>query len=144
VKTAVLAALALYALPAYAAPNCIGSGDPACTFRLGCIGDDAESCKWSTGDTIRELAFMALIVADWSQTSWQLKHRGAEKNPFLGERPSQGRLALYMLSTSVIHAGVSIILPRNWRDGWQYVSIGIESHTVYHNWRIGAQFSVPF
>jgi hypothetical protein len=127
-----LAALALVSLPA------------ASRAAVGCIGDDAESCRWSTGDTVRELTFTALVVADWSQTSWQLKHRGIEQNPFLGERPSQGRLALYMLSTSMLHTGVAIILPRNWRDGWQYVSIGIESHTVYHNWRIGAQFSTPF
>lgn len=114
-------------------------------------GDD-----WTTGDTVRQAVVTGLLIADWGQTRWNVKHESDcntpsglyprnpicdalryETNPLLGQNPSMGRVNIYFSAAIVGHAAISYALPRGWRDGWQYVWIGIEANQVNRNRSIG-------
>lgn len=95
-------------------------------------GEDAW--EWRAQDTVLELGFVAANTADWLQTQAFVRHGwGPEVNPFLGERPSAARLALYEVSVMAGHAAVARLLPRPWRTAWQAVWIGFEVSMVCRN-----------
>ena len=101
---------------------------------------------WSKSDTTREIAYLALHVADWGQTR-NIVHRSntgcdgdstcIERNPFLGRNPSIRRVDTYFAVTALAHAAISHALPKDWRQGWQYVTIGMEAGVVGYNYSIG-------
>jgi len=95
--------------------------------------------EWTPADTAREATYLVLHVIDWGQTLDIVgqEDRYHEINPILGEHPSRGRVNLYMATTPIVHGALAYALPRAWREGWQYVTIGIEGNLVYHNYRIG-------
>jgi|SRR5690349_4278032 len=127
-----------------------------CLWSTSCLADD-----WTTGDTVRQTAFTTLVIADWAQTRWFIKQPTrtictsgtrlspsqctsdsyVETNPILGPNPSSGKANNLTVAAIVGHAAVSYVLPRGWREGWQYVWIGIEAETVHHNRSIGVKFS---
>ena len=105
---------------------------------------------WTREDTYRQAALTALLVVDWGQTRYLVKHpidpvqangtynwRAEGYNRFLGEHPSLGRVNSYFLAAIVGHAAISYVLPCSLRHGWQYVWIGIEANTVERNHHIG-------
>jgi len=103
---------------------------------------------WTTGDTVRQGALTALLVADWAQTRHMATHSCPESNPtcavpfgegggahaFIGSHPSVGQVNNYFAASVIGHAAISYMLPRGWREGWQYVWIGIEAQTVRTNY----------
>lgn len=108
-------------------------------------GDD-----WTREDTYRQAAMTALLIVDWGQTRYLVKHPIDPKQPdgtynwrkegynsVLGEHPSIGRVNNYHVIVIAGHAAVSTMLPSDWRKAWQYVWIGIEADTVYRNHHIG-------
>ena len=124
--------LALLLLAALAGPaSAQGLSLPAATW----------GSNWTTADTLRQAAVTALLVVDWQQTRWAMEHpsKYREINSALGESPSTGRLNNYTAISIVGHAAVSVLLPTEWRHGWQYVWIGIEAHTVYRNHKVGVR-----
>src|SRR5882672_9397495 len=96
-------------------------------------GDD-----WTTGDTVRQGILTGLLIVDWGQTRYIVKHPQdptkqdgtyawrAESNPLLGSYPSMAKVNTYFSVAIIGHAAISYALPRGWRDGWQYVWIGVE------------------
>ena len=98
--------------------------------------------EWTTHDTERESAYIALLVADWAQTRYCIRHpeKGFyEQNALLGKHPSQGKIDAVVTLSAVGHYYISSILPKEWRKAWQYVTIGIEGSVVVHNWSVGAK-----
>lgn len=109
-------------------------------------GDD-----WTREDTHRQAALTALFVVDWAQTRWSIKHNEEfpceknaqpcgfykEQNPFLGEHPNIGKVNNLIGASIIGHAAIAYMLPRGWREGWQYVWIGIEINAVYYNHSAG-------
>lgn len=95
---------------------------------------------WYAGDTARELAFAGLVAADVAQTRWALDRGWEELNPLLGRRPSRGRLLVAAGAGVVLHAGVAAILPRPWREGWQYVGIAAQGAVVGRGLVLGLGF----
>jgi len=107
-------------------------------------GDD-----WTTGDTVRQGALTTLLIVDWTQTRYIAKHPRdptrqdgtyqwrAEGNNLLGAYPSVGRVNSYFAASIVGHAVISYMLPRPWREGWQYIWIGIEIDATSRNQRMG-------
>ena len=91
---------------------------------------------WDEGDTARQLLFTGLLAADWHQTR-NMKDGYYETNLILGEHPSDGAVDLYMFGVAVGHALVSGFLKEGYRDAWQYIWVGAEAYTVYHNEKIG-------
>lgn len=98
--------------------------------------------EWTSGDTARQAVYLTLHVADWAQTRHIARHpeEFTERNPVLGEHPSVGRVNGYFAATALAHTAVSWALPRGWREGWQYVTIGVESVVVARNYRLGVKF----
>ena len=101
---------------------------------------------WSKSDVTREIAYLALHVADWGQTRNIVLRSDTgcdgdstciERNPLLGRNPSIKRVDTYFAFTAVAHAVVGYYLPPNWRSGWQMVTIGMEAGIVGHNFSIG-------
>lgn len=102
--------------------------------------------EWTKSDSVREATYLALHIADWGQTR-NIVHRsntgcdgGAtciEKNPILGRNPSISRVDTYFAITALAHVAISYALPKVWRQGWQYVSIGMEAAVVGHNYSLG-------
>jgi len=116
-------------------------------FLAGCSPACADD--WTREDTYRQSALTALLVVDWAQTRWIVKHPRdpvqpdgtyqwrAEGNRLLGEHPSIGRVNGYFAASIIGHAAISYVLPRDWREAWQYVWIGIEINTTRRNHAMG-------
>lgn len=101
---------------------------------------------WSKSDITREVAYLALHVADWGQTR-NIVHRAdtgcdgqptcIERNPILGRNPSIKRVDTYFAVTALAHVAISHALTHEWRNGWQYITIGVEAGYVGNNYSIG-------
>lgn len=57
------------------------------------------------------------LACDWAGTSYRISHAGPneqyETNPILGGRPSQGALAVYIVSSAVVIEVVGRLLPED-------------------------------
>lgn len=95
--------------------------------------------NWTRADSYREAAYLALHVADWGQTLDIADHPGEfyERNPVLGRHPSRGEVNRWFLLTGLLHPVVSYVLPKPYREAWQYVTIGLEIYCVGSNYLVG-------
>jgi hypothetical protein len=103
-------------------------------FLTGCASYPFED--WSKEDTTRQLVVTGLIAADWVQTE-EIKSNSAfrELNPMA----SKNNINLYFPVCAVAHVAVSGFLNPEYRKAWQYISIGAQGATVYHNHQIGVR-----
>ena len=94
---------------------------------------------WTRADTYREVAYVIITTADWSQTLQSADHpeKWTEMNPILGKHPSRSRVNTLIPLGMVLHAGIAYILPRPYREWWQYAWIGIETAAVGKNLSVG-------
>ena|SRR5258706_13980558 len=94
---------------------------------------------WSKEDTYRQTTFTGLMILDWAQTRTIAKNpdRFQELNKIEGQHPTLAKINTYHSVGIIGHAAVSYILPRSYRETWQYVWIGIEVEAVRHNYRMG-------
>ena len=101
---------------------------------MTCFAED-----WSKQDTYREVTWQVLHVVDIGQTRDIAKNpnRFHEINPILGKHPSVEKVDRYAIVSSLVHFGISYLLPKKQREWWQYVSIGISTRLVSHNYNIG-------
>lgn len=118
-----------------------------------CFADD-----WTREDSYRQAALTALLIADWGQTRWIVKHpqnqiqscasqvpcsrayeSRSESNHLLGEHPSIGKVNNYFSAFAVGHAAISYLMPPAWRQGWQYIFIGTEFDAVLGNRSMGVK-----
>ena len=95
--------------------------------------------EWNSGDTAREIVWQGLHVVDWGQTLEIARNPidYHEVNPVIGRHPSVGKVNIYMLSSAIIHAGISYVLPDKVRPYWQYFSIGVSGACMARNLNIG-------
>lgn len=132
----------------------------AIALLLACAAEQARGDDWTTGDTVRQAALSALILADWGQTQ-QIARGGLdqckgaqtrctyyfERGPaahFIGTNPSVGQVNNYFAASLLLSAGVAAVLPRGWRDAFQYVYIGYEVRSVESNRGMGLTVRLPF
>jgi hypothetical protein len=103
----------------------------------------AYADEWTMADTVREATYLALHVADWSQSHYIADHPSEyhETNPILGRHPSSDNVNIYFAATALIHPLISYVLPSPYRQWWQYITIGVEAVTVGNNARLGIGFS---
>lgn len=120
----------------------------AALLLLAALAPPCHADDWTREDTYRQAALTALLVVDWGQTRWIAKHNGmtepdqypqnaGETNCVLGRYPSIGKVNNYFAASIVGHAAIAYMLPRGWREGWQYVWIGAEANQVNRNRAIG-------
>ena len=104
---------------------------------------------WTRADTMREVSWQLINVADWSQTR-QFEHTGCdgkynsqsysyhnERNPMVGRNPSQGRINTACLAAALLHLGVSMALPPGGRCQFQVVTIVLSASAVTYNYHLG-------
>ena len=99
----------------------------------------SASDPWTSGDVGRESVYQVLHAVDYLQTREIARHpeKYYERNPILGNHPSEGNVALYFAATSLLHLGVAYALPRGLREPFQYVTILIPAGMVAHNFGLG-------
>jgi hypothetical protein len=108
--------------------------------------------KMSKKDLALEAAYMGFHAIDWGQTrDIALNHCDSpdfnnmsdceggrsENNPFIGSKPTTEEVDKYMLSTALLHAGITRSLPKKYRKKFQMLTIGMEAGFVHHNAKIG-------
>ena len=117
-------------------------------FSLGkCHAADA----WSTADTKREIAFDALYIYDLQQNltalkQWQHQENprlspSIEKNTFLGRNASERDITNYFVASALTHLAVSYMLPEQYRQRWQWLSIGYIGMDIRTNLSMGFRLS---
>ena len=94
---------------------------------------------WSDGDIYREVAYQVIATIDWGQTLYIAKNPQifSEKNSTLGRNPSISAVNAYFIKMQLAHLILSHVLPSEWRNGFQYLTIGGELETVGHNYNVG-------
>lgn len=97
---------------------------------------------WNKKDTIFQGAFTALHLADWSQTIHISNNpdKFMEINGYLGRHPGREGIHRYMGSILIAHSAISYLLPRKWRNGWQFMTAGAKLTSVLRNYNIGIRF----
>ena len=96
-------------------------------------------CSWSNTDSVREITYIGFHVTEWLQTRQGTSMGMKELNPILGEHPSVGKIDTIVGLSLMGHILISGLLPKPYRATFQYVTIGIESGTVIHNYNAGVR-----
>jgi hypothetical protein len=104
---------------------------------LLCLTACATPAKWTKGDINREIAFQVLNVADIALTQKVLQDPNVrEMNPFLGDKPSAGRLAAFGAGVGISHALVTHYIKPEWRPFWQWAGIVVKVGCIANNYSI--------
>jgi hypothetical protein len=103
------------------------------------LSSSAFADKWRTSDTYREVGYMTLHALDFKQTHDIAANpdKYFERNHILGEHPDSAQVNTYFAATALAHYGIARILPHEWREIFQYVTIGVESQSVFRNFSLG-------
>ena len=96
---------------------------------LSFVSISSHADEWTSTNSKQEIGFQTLLALDWIQTRHCLLDMPGcyEQNPLLGKHPSQEKLAIAVIATSLSHVYVAHLLPQVWRDRFQKASIGIEA-----------------
>lgn len=96
---------------------------------------------WTTGDTWRQSGATVLIMADWAQTRYTVKHPADlyASDSVIGRHPSMGAVNKYFTAAIVANFVISWQLPAAYRHAWQYGTITFETYSVERSFRAGAK-----
>lgn len=98
---------------------------------LACFIQTSKADEWTKEDTYRQVGYLTLHGTDWVQTD-----RVYDLNPILGHTPSTKRVNIYFLTTSMLHTGISWLLPSEARKAFQIFTIAIEGGVVVQNYQL--------
>lgn len=86
--------------------------------------------------------YLTLHTMDWMQTREIAKHpeKWKEANPLLPDHPNIGEVNRHFLFLGLAHAAIANYLPKEKRELFQNITIGIESGIVARNYYIGIRF----
>jgi len=88
---------------------------------------------WTTRDTLWELAYVAAVAMDVSQ-SRQIEDGGRyERNPLLPRYPSARTITNLGILNVAANPGISYLLPSPWRRRWQAATVVVELAVVADN-----------
>ena len=116
-----------------------------CLLSSYCHASDEN--HWSTQDKTQFATYTALSVIDYSQTSWAMKQKDSEgnylyeeKNPLLGNRPSDEKIAIaQLLGIGVMYYDIEHYGDKHRKLRW--VIIAIKTAVVIHNNSVGLTVS---
>lgn len=110
----------------------------------GCVSSPST---WTKETRYSEYAYQTVHAVDLVQTLDIKNHPGLrETNWFLGEHPSDGKVAIWYVGTAVGHGFVTSAFEREgapeWmKRTWQSITIGDAVNAVYGNYRLGLRVS---
>lgn len=110
------------------------------------VSSSAFADEWTDADTKREVVFLGLRTFTYLQTyttakdGW--KNGLHEQNKLLGKYPHQDRVTAYFAVHSLVHFGVSYLLPADWRQGFQYITIGEVGSSAIGNHANGIRLNI--
>lgn len=94
--------------------------------------------RWTGYDTALMTGFLATRFLDWSQTSRIKDYPDLEeKNPMLGDHPSDGTVNAFFAATTAATIGLALILPRDWRRSLLAGFTLANAFVVYNNDQLG-------
>jgi hypothetical protein len=101
--------------------------------------------EWDGEDTIREALWQTINLVDWGQTL-DIANRCDttpihERNPFLRRCPSHSEVNKHFITGALLHLGASYVLPRKYRVGFQWVTIGFGISIINSNAKLGLKAS---
>jgi hypothetical protein len=100
----------------------------------GCAAYPFEG--WSKGDTIRQAAITGTMIVDWAQTRETFANPSySEINPMITDTNKDFYFPVFILANTL----VSGMLAPEYREKFQYFSIGWQGAIVYNNHRIGVR-----
>lgn len=102
------------------------------------------SDKWTRSDTKYQLMVTTLTICDWMQTRYISKNPNDfhEKNIFLGEQPTTGKVDRYFISKILANYIFAKILDTKTRRIWQVGMIGYYIDVVKGNYEIGIKMDL--
>ncbi|MFA6972415.1 MAG: hypothetical protein WC208_13600 [Gallionella sp.] len=124
-----------------------------------------DPTRWTTTNTVLEVAFQVLNIIDWGQTryialhprrcysnyattaagnTWSNNCTGHEESEsawIIGEHPSTETVDTFMILSAILHPLVSYLLPSNCRAAFQYITIGDKLNATVGNATIGIKMS---
>lgn len=109
-------------------------------------GDKESSSEYFSDFTTAEKWWLAAavtgLVVDWRQTRYIAGHpqEYSERNPILGEHPSQGTVDAYFAASAVGTAMIAYALPHKWRKAWLIGVTSISVICISNNVGIGVGF----
>ena len=107
---------------------------------------DSNDWKWfskfSDDDKARQKAILATQLIDMLQTKYIADNpdRFYEKNPILGEHPSEGDVEKYFVACMLGNYLLSRALPPKLRPYFQNLSIGTQRNMITNNANLGIGF----
>jgi hypothetical protein len=111
------------------------------TFLLALLllSSSAFADEWREADTYREVGYMILHGLDLKQTHEIAANPNKyfEHNPILGDHPDSAQVNTYFAATAIAHYYIARKLDSDWRELFQYVTIGFESRSVFRNFSLG-------
>lgn len=106
---------------------------------LFCLSFGAFADEWTAADREREAVYLIVDAMDWAQTRTIAKNPDTyfEHNGMLGQHPTVNQVNKFFAIGMLAHIGVAYALPREFREDFQYITIGLEVFTVFKNRKIG-------
>ena len=106
-------------------------------FVSGCSGTGfANTDPLSRGDKVGIIAYNVVSAMDMLQTrEIQSNPKFTELNPLIGD--SDGEVIGFFVAKSILHYGVTRLLPEQYREAWLGISIVPGIYAVGHNKSIG-------
>ena len=102
-----------------------------------------EPAAWSRTDTYWELAYVAVVAMDCSQSCQLQGLDRCERNPFLPRQPNPRTMRMICLGSVVGQAAIAYVLPGKWRRAWQVTTVTLEVAAVSDNY-FRAGLSIKF
>jgi hypothetical protein len=103
---------------------------------------DAKADAWTKTDTMFELSYAAVAIADAMTTADIRNHDTLEEDmpvarALLGRNPEPLPTAAYFAGTIAVHYAISRLLPKPARNLWQTSSIAFNANIVANNYQLG-------
>lgn len=103
--------------------------------------------EWATEDKAQFATYTALAVMDYKQTSWAMKQKDSEgnfiyqeSNPFLGNRPSDTKIAVAQLaSVGLMYYDIKHYGEEHRKIRWALIVL--KTAVVVHNNNLGVTFN---
>ena len=109
-------------------------------FVSGCSGTGilANTDPLSKGEKAGIIAYNVVSAMDMLQTmEIQSNPAFTEMNPLIGD--SDGEVIGYFVAKSILHYGLTVLLPEQYREAWLGISIVPSIYAVGHNKSVGVK-----